>query len=121
MIIILILGVSLGAIAGLRRSRVFALAPVILLIAAGAIASDGATGQDPRVVMLDLLAAVAFPQIGYVIAGYLSTRAIIRGPVLFRAMQTAIGDELTTLYALPQEMPLRMIGLLKQLNEQQAA
>jgi hypothetical protein len=68
MTVILIFGAAAGVILGLRHFKVLTLLPVILLVAAAAIA-DGVVGRlDPRITALVVLAAVVSPQIGYLIS-----------------------------------------------------
>jgi hypothetical protein len=118
MTLILLLSFGSGVIVGLRRACIFALALIILLVAAAAIITDGAAGQNPVAIVLDVFAAIAFSQIGYVVGGNLTARAIIRGPIMLRAMQIAIGNELRRSYAPPAEMPHKMARLVKQLNKE---
>ena len=68
MTIILILGAAAGAILGFRHFKVWALAPLIVFAACGVVASGIATGLDRRDIILGLLAAVACPQIGYLMS-----------------------------------------------------
>jgi hypothetical protein len=115
---ILVVGVALGALLGLARYRIAALAAVILPIAAVATVKWISSAQYPGV-MTGLLAAIIMPQVCYVISGYLATRAAVRSPVAVRASQAAIGSGLHELYAPPREVPLRIAVLLQRLNEQQ--
>ena len=68
MTIILILGAAAGAILGFRHFKVWALAPLIVFAASGVVANGIATGLDRRNIILGLLAAVACPQIGYLMS-----------------------------------------------------
>ena len=68
MTIILILGAAAGAILGFRHFKVWALVPLIVFAASGVVANGIATGLDRRSVLLGLLAAVACPQIGYLMS-----------------------------------------------------
>lgn len=68
MAIILIFGAAAGAILGLRHFKVWALAPLIIFAASGVVASGIATGLDRHNIILGLLAAVACPQIGYLMS-----------------------------------------------------
>lgn len=68
MTIILILGAAAGAILGFRHFKVWALVPLIVFAASGVVASGIATGLDRRNIILGLLAAVACPQIGYLMS-----------------------------------------------------
>ena len=121
MLSILVFGVVGGAVAGFRRARIFWLVPVILLVGVVAIAYAGASGRALPIIGLGFLAAITALQVGYVIIGYLSTRTAIREPLLFRAVQQAIGNELKTLFAPPQKLPLEMVMLLEQLDARPAA
>jgi hypothetical protein len=116
--VVLILGFASGVIVGLCRASIFALALIILLVAAGAIIIDGAAGQNHLSVVLDVFAAITITQIGYVVGGNLSARAFVRGPKMLRAMQIAIGDELRRSYAPPAEMPQKIARLVNQLSKQ---
>ncbi len=120
MIAVLIFGAAAGAVLGLRPFGVLVLAPVILLVAAGAIAAGLAANQNLGTVTLGLVAAVASPQIGYFVtaiaARYLRLRAIGWSPGLSRAMQMSIGQELRTSYELPQELPPEMVALLARMK-----
>ena len=68
MIIILILGAAAGAILGFRHFKVWALVPLIVFAASGVVANGIATGLDRRSIILVLLAAVACPQISYLMS-----------------------------------------------------
>jgi hypothetical protein len=125
MTVILIFGAAVGAILGLRHLKVFALVPVMLLVAAGAIANGAATGLDPRTIGFDLLVAVVSSQIGYlvtsvgvsyIVAECMRVRATNRRPVLLHAMQMMIGQELRAAFKLPQAVPREMVALLAQMD-----
>jgi len=128
MILVLIFGAAARAFLGLRPFRVLVLAPVILLVAAGAMANGIASGHDPRTVVFGLLAAVTSPQISYFVAaiaaqylrpwsiGWSPTRAIGWSPTLLHAMQMTIWQELRTLYELPRELASEMVALLAQMK-----
>ena len=64
---ILIFGAAVGAILGRCDFKVFALVPVMLLVAADAVAIGVATGLDLRTITFGLLVAVVSPQIGYLV------------------------------------------------------
>jgi hypothetical protein len=66
MIAIAIFGVLAGLALGLSRYRVFALLPMILLVAAAAIAQGIVRGLDPGQIAVGT-SALASPQIGYLI------------------------------------------------------
>ena len=68
MTIILVLGAAAGAILGFRQFRVWALAPLIVFAASGMVANGIVNGLDRRNIILGLLAAVACPQIGYLMS-----------------------------------------------------
>jgi hypothetical protein len=124
-----------GALLGLRF-KVFALVAMILIIGLGIVAKGAATSQGFPAIFLTLVAAVSCLQISYLLAGivgaYLPKRAtgpapdLFRAlrtaireelkPDLFRALRTAIGNELKTSYPVTDELPPDMISLLKQLN-----
>ena len=125
MTVLLILGVAVGAFLGLHHFKVFALLPVMFLVAAGVVANGVASGLDPRTIAFGLLVAVVSPQIGYlvssvgvsyIVAEYLRARASNRKPVLLHAMQTMIGQELRAAFELPQALPREMVALLAQMD-----
>ena len=68
MIIILILGAATGAILGFRHFKVWTLAPLVVFAASGVIANGIATGLDRRDIILGLLAAIACPQVSYLMS-----------------------------------------------------
>ena len=123
---ILIFGAAVGAILGRCDFKVFALVPVTLLIAAGAVAIGVATGLDLRTIAFGLLVAVVSPQIGYLVgsvgvdymvAKYLRVRATNQRPILLRAMRSMIGQELKAAFELPKAMPRELAVLLTQMNK----
>jgi hypothetical protein len=124
MTVILIFGAAAGGVVlGLRHLKVFALLPVILLVAAGAIAIGVATSLNPRTIAFGLLMTVLSPQIGYLVSAigvpeFLRVRATNRIAALLSATRTAIGQELRTVFELPQELPREMAALLAQMTEQ---
>jgi hypothetical protein len=121
MLITLVCCAAGGVVVGFCRARIFGLAPVILLVGAVVIAYAGARGRTPPMIGLGFLAAITALQVSYLIIGYLSTRTAISEPLLFRAVQQAIGNELKTLFAPPQKLPPEMIMLLEQLDGRPAA
>jgi hypothetical protein len=108
-----------GAVLGLRF-KAFALVPLIVLVGLGIIANGAGTDQGSRAILLTLLAAVACLQIGYfavcILRAYLQVGATSRRPDLFQALRTAIGEELKSSFALPEELTPEMLALLKQMN-----
>ena len=123
---ILIFGAAVGAILGRCDFKVFALVPVMLLVAAGAVAIGVATGLDLRTIAFGLLVTVVSPQIGYLVgsvgvdymvAEYLRARATNQRPVSLRAMQSMIGQELRAAFELPKAMPRELVVLLAQMNK----
>jgi hypothetical protein len=124
MTVILIFGAAAGGVVlGLRHLKVFALLPVILLVAAGAIAIGVATSLHPRTIAFGLLMTVLSPQIGYLVSAigvpeFLRVRATNRIAALLSATRTAIGQELRTVFELPQELPREMAVLLAQMTKQ---
>lgn len=119
MVPILIVGGAIGAVLGFRRSRIVALAPVILLVAAIATAKWMSSAHYSWVV-IGIVAVTIVPQICYVVGGYLATRVVIRSPDAVRASQLAIGNELQNVYAAPRDLPFNLAMLLEQLSEQQS-
>jgi hypothetical protein len=130
MTVILIFGAAAGVILGLGRFKVLGLLPVILIVAAGVIAKGVATGLEPHIIAFGVLVGVASPQIGYLVssigvsyiaAQYLRVRATSRRPELLHAMQTEIGQQLSTAFELPRELPREMVALLAQMNEREGS
>ncbi len=68
MTIILILGAAAGALLGFHHFKVWALVPLIVFAASGVVANGIVTGLDRPQIILGLLAAVACPQIGYLMS-----------------------------------------------------
>ncbi len=68
MTMILIFGAAAGAILGFLHFKVWALAPLIVFAASGVVATGIATGFDRGGIIVGLLAAVACPQIGYLMS-----------------------------------------------------
>jgi hypothetical protein len=108
-----------GAVLGLRF-KAFALVPVIVVVGLAIIMNGAGTDQGSRAILLTLLAAVACLQIGYfavcILRAYLRVGVTRRGPDLLRALRTAIGEELKTSFAVPEELPPEMLALLKRMN-----
>jgi hypothetical protein len=121
MLITLVCCAAAGVVAAICRARIFGLAPVILLIGVVAIAYAGASGRALPIIGLGFLAAITALQVGYLIVGYLSTRTAISEPLLFRAVQQAIGNELKNLFVPPQTAPPEMVALLERLDGRAAA
>ena len=118
MIYVLLFGTAAGAIVALRRYKVFVLAPVMAIVAASSVANDVASGHT---ILFGLVAAIVSPQVGYVMMAAAATEFLhfrVSGqlPMLFRAMQMMIGQELRTVYELPQEVPPEMVALLTRMN-----
>ena len=117
MLAVLIFVALAGAVLGLRF-KVFVLGPVIPIIGLAIIAKGVATDQASHAILLTLLAAILCLQVSYFISGivgaYVGTTD--RRPKPFRAVRTAIGEELKTFYAVTEELPPEMIALLKQMN-----
>lgn len=82
MTVVLLFGAAIGLSLGLARFKVFALLPVILFLAAGAIGSGLADGLEFRFIALAVLVAVVSPQIAYLAsflaAGYATSGAYRR-------------------------------------------
>jgi hypothetical protein len=112
-----ILGVPVGAFLALHRYPVFSLAPVVALFAAGAIVTGIATGNDPRTIGIEALAAVASPQLAYVAASL--TVYLILSSRLLPTVQAAIGQELGTAFEIPSGLPPEMVGLVRKLQHAQ--
>jgi hypothetical protein len=123
-IVNVICGGAIGAILGLRQSKVFTLMPAMLLAAGGTILNGVVTGVDYRDIGFDLLATVACLQIGYLVCciatEFLMARTADRMPQLHRAVLTTIGQEPRAAFDLPQDLPSEMVALLTRLDEQHA-
>ena len=92
MTIILIFGAAVGAILGFRHFKVLALAPLIVFGVAGIVAVGIATGVDPHNIIICLLAAVACPQIGYLM-GSIRPSITPRQPRSDRKSRFTIGSQ----------------------------
>jgi hypothetical protein len=119
MLVVLTFVTLAGAILGLRF-KAFALVPVIVLVGLGIAVNGVGIDQGAGAILLTVLAAVACLQIGYlavcILRAYLHVGATSRGPDLLRALRTAIGEELKTSFALPEELPPEILALLKRMN-----
>ena len=78
---------------------------------------------DASTIAFGLLMTVLSPQIGYLVSAigvpeFLRVRATNRIAALLSATRTAIGQELRTVFELPQELPREMAALLAQMTEQ---
>lgn len=116
MIAISIFGGIIGLLIGLRCTALV-LIPVTFLVAVSTAGYGLATHQSSAAVLMGLLAAFLFPQIGFALAIYWRKRSFGRPSALMRAAQMAIGQEMAKL-PLPQEMPLHMLLLLDRLERQ---
>jgi hypothetical protein len=112
--------VVVGAVAGAylttRPYTVFALAPVVVCSGAGAMLTGIAVSNDPRIIAVEVLAAIALPQIAFAIA---SLRAYLRATSSLRmlqSMQTAIGHELRTEFEVSRDLPPQMAALVIKLQ-----
>jgi hypothetical protein len=119
MLVVLTFVTLAGVVLGLRF-KALALAPVIVLISLGITVNGAWTDQGARAILLTVLAAAGCLQIGYlaisILRAYLHAGANSRGPDLLRALRTAIGEELKTSFAVPEELPPELLALLKQMN-----
>jgi hypothetical protein len=116
--IFVILSVAAGAVLALRHCTVFALVPVVIILAAGAMATGIATGHDPRTIAVEVLGAVLSTQFGYsaaiVAAAYVRAASSSK---LLQSIQAAIGQELGTAFETPRDLPPEMAVLLKKLQD----
>ena len=116
--IFVILSVAAGAVLALRHCTVFALVPVVIILAAGAMATGIATGHDPRTIAVEVLGAVLSTQFGYsaaiVAAAYVRAASSSK---LLQSIQAAIGQELGTAIETPRDLPPEMAVLLKKLQD----
>jgi hypothetical protein len=109
-----IFGVPVGALVALQRYPVFSLAPVVALFAAGAIVTGIATGQDPRAIVIEVMGAIASPQLAYVTASL--TVYLILSSRLLPTVQAAIGQELGAAFEVPRGLPPEMAALVRKLQ-----
>jgi hypothetical protein len=114
---ILVFGATAGALLGLRQYAVFGLLPVILVVALGAMAIGFASGYGSGAIVLVLVAAAAFPQLGYLMIWV--AKAYRRSPTLPRAAQIAIGEELRTAFQLPEQLPPDMAEVVARIIEKE--
>ena len=91
MTIILILGAAGGAILGLRHFKVWALAPLIVFAASAAVANGIANGLDAGNIIVGLLAAVACPQIGYLMS-FIRSLVTLKQPRADRKRRFTMGS-----------------------------
>ena len=103
----------IGVLLGLRFTALALMLAVLPLttIAAG---YGLATHQGSMVGVVGVLAAFVVPQLGFALAVFSKSRAI-KPPVLVRAAQMAIGQEMAKL-PLPQDIPANFISLLRRLD-----
>jgi hypothetical protein len=96
---------------------VFALVPVSVLFAAAAMVTGFTTGHDQRTIVVEVLGAVASPQVGYLAAS--SAAAYLRATrssKLLQSMQAAIGQELGIAFEVPRGLPPELATLLTKLQ-----
>jgi hypothetical protein len=111
-----LVGAAAGAYLTTRSYTVFALFPVVVFCAAGAMLTGIAASSDPRIIAVEVLGAIASPQIAFVVV---SLRTYLRAtsPLpLLHSMQTAIGRELRTEFELPRGLPPEMTALVIKLQ-----
>ena len=109
-------GAAAGAYLTTRSYTVFALFPVVVFCAAGAILTAIAAGNDPRIIAVEVLGAIASPQIAFVVV---SLRDCLRATNRLRflqSMQAAIGHELRTELEVPRGLPPQMAALVIKLQ-----
>ena len=109
-----IFGVPVGALVALQRFPVFSLAPVVALFAAGAIVTGIATGHDPRAIVIEVLGAIASPQLAYLTASL--TVYLILSSRLLPTVQAAIGQELGAAFEILRGLPPEMAALVRKLQ-----
>ncbi len=122
MSVVWVLGFSIGAVLGLRRTCVVLFAPIAAFIAIGTIIIIGDT------TLSKLVGALSLPQVGYItglvaVAGgwYLLRQVLrVRGTLQLsgslRTLRTAIAQELDAALEPPKEMPARLAKLAAQMQ-----
>jgi hypothetical protein len=113
-VLFVIFGVPIGALVASLRYPVFSLAPVVALFAAGALVTGIATGHDPRAIGIEVLGAIASPQLAYVATSL--TIYLILSSRFVPTVQTAIGQELRTAFEVPRGLPPKMAALVRKLQ-----
>jgi hypothetical protein len=111
-----LVGAAAGAYLTTRSYTVFALFPVVVLAAAGALLIGIVSRTHPRVIAIEVLGAIALPQIAFVVA---SLRAYLRATSrlqLLQSMQTAIAHDLRTELEVPRRLPPQMAALVIKLQ-----
>jgi hypothetical protein len=105
-----------GAYLTTRLYTVFALFPMVVFFATGAMLTSIVSRNDPKIIAVEVLDAIAWPQIAFVIVSlgaYL--RATSRSRLL-QSMQTAIGHDLRTAFEMPCGLPPQMAALVIKLQ-----
>jgi hypothetical protein len=111
-----LVGAAAGAYLTSRSYTVFALFPVVVFCAAGAMLTGIVASNDPGIIAIEVLGAIASPQIAFVVA---SLRAYLRATSRLRflqSMQAAIGHELRTELEVPRGLPPQMAALVIKLQ-----
>lgn len=112
----LLVGAAVGAHLTTRFYTVFALFPMVVFFAAGAMLTGIVSRNDPKIIAVEVLGAIALPQIAFIIVSvgaYLRATSRLR---LLQSMQTAIGHELRTAFEVPCGLPPQMAALVIKLQ-----
>jgi hypothetical protein len=112
--LVVFVSAAAGAFLALRRYPAFALAPVVAFFAAGAMVAGFASGHDPRIIAIEVLGAVASPQLAYIAASL--TAYLVRSSRLLPSVQAAIWRELGTAFEVPRRLPPQMAALVRKLQ-----
>jgi hypothetical protein len=126
MFVVVLIGVLAGATLGACHYRVFALIPVILLIALCAVTTGLLSHLEGYTIAFGTLIAFASPQIGYIgstialrlVAAQLEKRAAERKLDLLLVIQARIGTELSTVFEVPRELPRPMVALIARIDRE---
>jgi hypothetical protein len=107
----LLIGALIGALAVFARAKVGVLALVACILTAGAVT---AAVRSPHPSAFGLL-AMAAAQISYLLVAY--AQEYLQERASRRAMQSAIGQELKATYEPQAALPRKIIDLVKALDE----
>jgi hypothetical protein len=112
-----LMGAIAGAYVATRPYTIFALAPVVLFCAAGAMVTGMVAHHHPGTITIEVLGAIASPQIAFVAV---SLRAYLKATshlTMHRSMQAAIGDEMRAEFEVPRGLPPEMAALVGKLQQ----
>jgi uncharacterized membrane protein len=121
-----VFGSAAGVLLALRQFKVFVLIPAVFLTIIAVLLHSLVTGiGDFRAILIDLVVGVSSVQIAYLvgtIAVEFMTPSKPRDKVteLLRIVRTSIGQELRTVFELPQDLPPEMVAVLARLDRRPA-